>query len=115
MLSGSLVIVHDGSYNPKGDTTLCSAGFVIFCEDIGCKARGAVAEGSNMADNYGAEIPGELMVQLVLRAALLKRDSANIPVQIECDNASVVKHGNSASHSLLGKQPQADILRCLRQ
>ena len=44
ILNGSLVIVHDGSYNPKGDTALCSAGFVIFGEDTGRKARGAVAE-----------------------------------------------------------------------
>ena len=50
MVSGSLVIVHDGSYNPKGDTTQCSAGFVIFCKYTGYKARGAAAEQSNTAD-----------------------------------------------------------------
>ena len=62
----SLVIVHDGLYDPKGNTTLCSAGFVIFCEDTGCKARGAAAERTDTADNYRAEILGDLMVQLVL-------------------------------------------------
>jgi len=114
-MTGSLVIVHDGSYMSKVSKTACSAAFMILCTNTNNRAKGVVAESSKEADNYRGEILGGLLVQLILRAATQRRHSPYSPVQIDCDNMGVVKHGNAPTRKLKAKQPQADILRCLKQ
>ena len=116
LVNGTLLIVHDGSYMAKVDKTVCSAGYMIYCVATKQKCKGAVAERSNSADNYRAEILGGLVVQLILRAATSNSlDSSFQPVQIDCDNLGVVRHGNSPTRALKEKQAQADILRCFKQ
>jgi predicted RNA-binding Zn-ribbon protein involved in translation (DUF1610 family) len=73
-----------------------------------------VAEKSENADNYRAEILGELAVQLVLQAASQNRASPCAPVRLDCDNDGVVKHGNKPRRKLKEKQAQSDILRCFK-
>ena len=115
LLCGSLVIVHDGSYMVEVDKSVCSAGFMIYCKNTQHKAKGTVVEKSDQADNYRGEILGGLMIQLVLKAAAQTSHSCYEPVQVDCDNIGVVRHGNSASKKLKAKQSQADVLRSLKQ
>ena len=82
LVMGTLVIVSDGSYMPKVDKHVCSAGFMIACTTSKCKAKGTVVERSDSADNYRGELLGGLMVQLVLRAASQLRSSPYRPVEI---------------------------------
>jgi len=114
LLLGTLVIVHDGSYMPELSKKACSAAFMIVDTQTNKRAKGVVAEKSENADNYRAEILGGLVVQLVLRAASQNRASPYAPVRIDCDNDGVVKHGNKPRRKLKEKQAQSDILRCFK-
>ena len=97
---------------PELSKKACSAAFMIVDTQTNKRAKGVVAEKSDNADNYRAEILGGLVVQLVLRAASQNRASPYAPVRIDCDNDGVVKHGNKPLRKLKGKQAQSDILRC---
>ena len=101
------MIVHDGSYMPHVDKKVCSAGYMFYCRNSKKRAKGAVVERSDEADNYRAELLGGLIVQLVLRAAAQTRASPYRPASIECDNKGVVLHGNAAKRPLKEKQAQA--------
>ena len=57
---GTLVAVHDGSYMKEVNPQACSAAFMIRCSATGLRAKGTVAEWSDSADNYRAEILGGL-------------------------------------------------------
>jgi len=83
---------------PNVSTEVCLAAFYIYCTNTKRKANGSVVECSSAAGNYRAEILGELVVQLVLRAASQLADLPYAPVQIDCDNVGVVKHGNTPSN-----------------
>ena len=63
------MIVHNGSYMPLVNKTVCLAAFMIFDTHTDNRAKDVVVERSDNADNYRAEILGGLMVQLFLRAA----------------------------------------------
>ena len=115
MRQGTLTIVHDGSYMKELDKNVCSAGFMIFCSRTKCQAKGAVAEWSENADNYRAEILGGVLIQLVLRAASRTPNATYEPVEIDCNNQGAVTHGNTATRVLKAKQEQADILRSFKQ
>lgn len=114
LIMGSLVICHDGSYQPLLATDVCSAAFMIYCRHTGYRAKGVIAERSSDADNYRAEILGGLMVQLVLRAATRSAASPYRPVIVDCDNMGVVNHGNSFRDPLPIGQSQADVLRSFK-
>ena len=115
LLSGSLEIVHDGSFMPQTDTTTCSAATFIFCTDSKQSCKATVAERSNRADNYRAELLGGILTQLILRAASALPFDTHVLQTVCCDNRGVVGHGNSASTGLRSKQAQADTLRTLKQ
>ena len=69
LITGSLEIVHDGSFMVDLDPEVCSAGFIIYCNQSNQTAIGSVVEKTSSADNSRGEILGGIMVQLVLRAA----------------------------------------------
>ena len=75
---GSLVVVHDGSYMPHVDRTICSAAFIIYCTHSRLRAKGAVVECTPSADNYRGEILGGLMVQLITRHPIARSISTVI-------------------------------------
>ena len=100
---------------PKVDPTVCSAAILIYCKESRQSCKATVAERSNMADNYRAEILGGILTQLLLHAASPSPITGYIQQTICCDNRGVVGHVNSASTGLKSKQPQADTLRTLKQ
>jgi len=69
VLRGSLVVVHDGSYKKELDTNVCSAATVLYCTFTKRRCSCCVAERSEAADNYRAEILGGIITQLILKAA----------------------------------------------
>ena len=97
------------------DPEVCSAGYIIHCNQTNQTAIGSVVEKSSSADNYRGEILGGVMVQLVLRAATPQWSLPYQAPTIHCDNNGVVMHGNEPTHSLKENQAQADVLRMLKQ
>lgn len=99
----------------KVDTTVCSAAFMLYCTHSKKRCKCLQWEKSSGAANYRGELLSGLMVQLVHRAASQNIASPYAPVKIDCNNIGVVKHGNNATQQLKEKQPQVDVLRCLKQ
>jgi hypothetical protein len=95
LCSGSLVIVHDGSYMKEVSLVVCSAAILIYCKLTGSSCKCTIAEKSPSAGSYRGEILGTILTQLILRAAV-QGHMGLYPVIIEdCDNDRVVKHGNA--------------------
>ena len=108
-------MVHDGSYMPEVTTEACSAAIYIYCQHTKKRAKGCIVEHTPDADNYRAELLGGLMTQLVLRAASSRKSSPYKDATIFCDNQGVLSHGNAPWAPLPEKQPQADVIRSLKQ
>ena len=115
LMLGSLCMVHDGSYMPEVTTEVCSAAIYIYCQHTKKRAKGCIVEHTPDADNYRAELLGGLMTQLVLRAASSRKLSPYKEASIFCDNQGVLSHGNAPWAPLSEKQPQADVIRSLKQ
>ena len=115
LTNGTLVAVHDGSYMKEVNPRVCSAAYMIRCSATGLRAKGTVAEWSESADNYRAEILGGIMTQLVLKAASQNPNWSYATVTVDCDNKGVVLHGNSPRRALKEKQAQADVLRVFKR
>ena len=111
LILGMQVIVHDGSYMPLVSKTVCLAAFMIFDTHTNNRVKGVFAERSDNADNYRVKILWGLMVQLVPSENWASPYS---PVQIDCNDDGVVKHGNAPGRKLKEKQAQSDFLRCFK-
>jgi hypothetical protein len=110
--TGSLCIVHNGSYMPETSTTICSAGVVMYCKLSRCWLKLSIAEKSDAASNYRGELLGAVMALLILRVAMASKNTATRAQQVMlCDNRGVISHGNSSLQSLPEKQKQADLIR----
>jgi hypothetical protein len=69
-------------------------------------------EVSDAAYNYRAEWLGALCCSLLLKAASHTPTVYNrLPVERNCDNMGVVKHGNNLYGALKDGQAQADVIR----
>ncbi len=99
---------------PEVDKDVCLASFMFFCTNSGNRAKGTVVEKSVSTDNYRGEIPGALMVQLVLQAVITGRVLPYQELSIDCDNMGVVNNGNSPCHPLRENKSRADVMRCFK-
>jgi hypothetical protein len=108
----SLVIVHDGSYMPDLDPSVCSAAVVITCTMTGKVGRIQVCEmtAPDSASNYRAEIIGGLLASHILFTldGMMTGDTSG--VKIYCDNLGVVHHAQHPFRTLSDRQAQADVL-----
>jgi hypothetical protein len=114
LLSNSLVMMSDGSYNDKIGRDLCSCAAVIYCRNTRNKARVTWVEKSDVytADNYRAELLGGIALQLLVKVATDgKYIGSEMKPRFGCDNKGVVHHGNHPRRPMPEKQPQADVLR----
>ena len=105
----SIVAVHNSLYMKEVNQQVCSAAFIICYTCTRCRAKGAVVEWSESADNYRAEILSAISAQLVLREASRDSALAYAYMVVDCDNKGVVLHGNSACRSLKEKKSQVDM------
>jgi hypothetical protein len=102
---GPLYIAHNGSYMPETSTTICLAGVIMYCTISKCWLKIFIAEQSNAASNYRAELLGAVVALLILRVAAANKDTvAQLQQVLLCDNRGVISHGNSLFQSLLEKQ-----------
>lgn len=112
ILANSLLIVHDGSYMKKVTTRACSMALIMKCRITGRELTCTWVEVSDSADNYRGEWLGALASSLILKAISYTPTVYNrLPVERNCDNMGVVKHGNNLYGVLKDGQAQADVIR----
>lgn len=112
IVSGSLVVVHDGSWIKKVRPKACSMALIMKCLITNQEITCVWVELSNSADNYRAKLLSALCCSLILKAASMtpavyRRTS----LHWHCDNMGVVKHGNNLYPMLKDKQSQSYIIR----
>jgi hypothetical protein len=118
LLSNSLVMMSDGSYDPLLAEDVCSCAAMVECSVTGRRASLSWVEKSDRlsADNYRAEILGGIALQMLVSVACdMKYISPSMKPHFGCDNNGVVYHGNHPHRPLPAKQAQADVLRYYRQ
>ncbi len=108
---GTLIIVHDGSYMPTINKSICSAGVVILCSQTGLMGTIQLCEKSdcNSASNYRGELIGALLASHILTTASEYSFSTK-KVRLYCDNLGVIHHASHLDRTIRDKQPQADAL-----
>jgi hypothetical protein len=112
LLSGSLLVAHDGSYQKEISTEVCSAAVMIFCTKTRKTCTCTIAEHSPSASSYRGEILGAIITQLILRAAPMGIIGPFPVLYEDCDNNGVVLHGNKFMKPLptTTTQKQADTI-----
>ena len=108
---GTLLIVHDGSYMPQIDKSICAAGIVLLCSQTGRMGTIQCCEKSNRktASNYRGELIGALITSQILKVAST-HTSSNRTVQLYCDNLGVIHHASHPERPTKDKQPQSDVI-----
>jgi hypothetical protein len=108
----SLVIVHDGSYMPDLDPSICAAAVVVLCKHTGKVGSIKLCEKTDpaSASNYRAELIGGLLASHILRTldGLISHESTG--VTLFCDNLGVIHHAQHPWRQLPEKQSQSDVL-----
>ena len=96
ILSGTLDVAHDGSYQPETSKDICSTTVWAQCGATKKQMFVSFAEKSLHASGYRSEILGAIAAQLILRAV-----TRNVPVQYQevptdCDNKGLLNHVSQA-------------------
>ena len=109
---GSIVSVHDGSYQEDVDSTACSTALVIYCTHSKKQGIVPLAEqtGKDTASNYRGEALGALLNAVLLRVCTHQTDLSYKLVRTGCDNMGIVNHASDFKSALPDKQKQADVL-----
>ena len=113
---GSLMAVHDGSYQPDLDPTVCSAALAVGCSATGLRGVISMAEKTDehTASNYRGEALGALIHAALMHVCTRDEPSQFQPVRVGCDNMGIVKHARDYKLALPDKQKQADVIRSMR-
>ena len=112
---GSLVINHDGSYMKEISPDICLAAVITFCTITGSLCKCTIAEKLTSAGSYRGEILGAILAQLILHASV-HGEMGPYPIKMEdCNNLGIVRHSNKPGRPLSTTQPQADVLKILKQ
>ena len=113
---GTLMAVHDGSYQPDLDPTVCSAALAIGCSATGRRGVISMAEKTDKhtASNYRGEALGALLHAALMHVCTQDDTSTFQPVRVGCDNMGIVKHARDYKLALPDKQKQADVIRSMR-
>ena len=115
LLTGSLLVAHDGSYQKDISSEICSAAVMILCTTTKQTCTCTIAEHSPSASSYRGEILGAIIAQLILRAASIEVIGPFPVLYEDCDNNGVVLHGNKYMNPLPTTQKQADVLRVMKR
>jgi hypothetical protein len=113
LVTNSLVMMSDGSYDEMAANDVCSCAAIIKHSVTGQRASVSWVEKSDRfsADNYHAEILGGIALQLNFCTACEgKYISPSMRPRIGCNNNGVVYHGNHPWRPLQANQAQADVL-----
>ena len=114
---GSLVIVHDGSFIPHIDDSICSAAVILLCTETIKMGTVHLCEKSNRttASNYRGEILGGIITSHILNTIDRLNPSSAGRIACYCDNMGVINHATNLSRPLPEKQPQMDALLSFRR
>ena len=100
LMTGTLDIAHDGSYQPKTSTEVCLTAVWVRCRRTKKTLFCSFAEHSLHAWSYRSEILGAIAAQLVLKASARNRLATYPDVPIYCDNRGVLNHGSEPEREL---------------
>ena len=93
----------------------CSAAVMIYCTSTRLLCKCTIAEKTGSAGSYWGEILGPILAQLILHAAVQGWMGPYPIAAIDCDNLGMVRHGNKPWRPLSTTQPQAEVLKILKQ
>ena len=88
--------------------------YTVPLQKLDVNAHGLKCQHLQSAGSYRGKILGGVMTQLMLHAAAASYHGAIPPVVVNCDNNSVVFHGNNSTQPLPTNQSQADLLRIFK-
>merc|ERR1712115_204497 len=104
LTKGTLIMVHDGSYNENLDPDKCSAAYIVMYRRTKYKMKGTVVDQSDRANNYRAKLLGALCCLLIVKAAC-DSEVSNGRCKAYCDNKGVVLHcARSKMHDKLKRK-----------
>ena len=90
--------------------SISSAATMIYSTNAKVRCKCTWAEKSTSVGSYRGEILRGVMTQLILHAAVSSYHGTIPPVMVDCDNNSVVIHGNNSIQPLPRNQSQVDLL-----
>ncbi len=70
LCSGTLLIIHNGSYMREVLPNICSAAVMIWCTNTGKTCKCTIAKYSESPSSYRGEILGAIITQLILSAVV---------------------------------------------
>jgi hypothetical protein len=117
LMWGSLVIGHDGFYMPHLANNVVACVAVFYCSHTNQYMDITWVERSTKkaANNYRTKILGACSKQLIIKAAITRRNIlGHGPFTVGCNNMGVMRYGNSPRCPMLEKQPQSDVLRYIK-
>jgi hypothetical protein len=88
---------------------------MIYCTSTSSLCKCTIAEKTASAGSYWGEILGAILAQLILHTTVQGWMGPYPVAAIDCDNLGVVRHGNKPQRPLSTTQPQADVLKILKQ
>jgi len=115
MINRSLIISHDRSYMKEVSLSISAAALMMYCTATRKRCKCTWAEYCESVGSYRGEILGEIMTQLILKAAATGYNGMIPCVGADCDNNGIVSHGNTPHISLSTNQTQADLLRVFKK
>jgi hypothetical protein len=110
LCSGSLLIIHDGSYMQEVSPKICSVAVMIRCTTSGQTCKCTIAKYSESASSYCGEFLGAIITELILGASVTGQMGPYPILTKDCDNNGVVLHGNKHYRPLSALQTQFDVL-----
>jgi hypothetical protein len=114
LCNGSLIIIHDGSFMLDISPQICSAAVMIRCGTLDHTCKCIIAEYLESASSYRGKILGAIITQLILGAAVAGW-MGPYPIIIEdCNNNSVILHGNKHYRPLPVLQKQSNVLQVMK-
>jgi hypothetical protein len=110
LCSGTLLIIHNGSYMQEVSPHICSAAIMIRCTALGQTCKCTIAECSESASSYRGKILGAIVTQFILSPAVTGQMGPYLIMTEDCDNNGVVLHSNTHYLPLPASQTQSNIL-----
>jgi hypothetical protein len=104
MLNRSLIIIHDSSYMKEISPLISSAATMIYCTIAKKQCKCTWAKKSESAGSYQGEILGGIMTHLILKAAETGYKGKIPSIRMDCNNNSIVTHGNTPNIPLQTNQ-----------
>lgn len=116
LISGSLLWVTDGSYNPSCSPDICAAGWFVHDKMTNKRWSCSFYELSDLANSYRAELLGLYSIHVFILALATYFDRLeSSTVNVRCDNKGALRASSRKFKRIRPTSKCADILRAFRQ